>query len=147
MEYRSPSASPAGWLWVLGRWAIDSGWLRTIEAGNGWNQKKRTMTAPEKPSLKQGGGSSSSNRGYLSHLLGIPASIPASDARQTVFVYVVGMALLVLGGVYALWRISLLSEYLAANRAYVLERNARWEKHIQGQAEVTREILRRLPER
>jgi hypothetical protein len=57
------------------------------------------------------------------------------------------MTLVVLGGVYAVWRIELLSNYLAANRAYVLERDARWERYIQGQAEVTREILRRLPER
>jgi hypothetical protein len=55
------------------------------------------------------------------------------------------MALIIFGGVYALWRINLLTNYLAANRAYVLERDARWEKHIEGQAETTREILRRLP--
>jgi hypothetical protein len=59
---------------------------------------------------------------------------------------VVATFCIVAGGVYSLWRIELLSSYLTANRAYVLERDERWERHIQGQAEITREILRRLPE-
>jgi hypothetical protein len=93
----------------------------------------------ERPWLKPNDESLSLKRNFLQ---GQPAS---SGTRQAIFVYVIGMALLVLGGVYAVWRIDLLSNYLAANRAYVLERDTRWERHIQGQAEVTREILRRLP--
>jgi hypothetical protein len=57
------------------------------------------------------------------------------------------MGLLIFGGAYALWRIELLSNYLAANRRYVLERDAAWQKHIDAQAELSREILRRLPAR
>jgi hypothetical protein len=99
------------------------------------------MTRQERPWSKQSGESMSSRASYLRDLFSL------SDARQALFIYIVGMSLLIFGGIYALWRISLLSEYLSANRAYVLERDERWEKHIQGQAEVTREILRRLPER
>jgi hypothetical protein len=66
--------------------------------------------------------------------------------RAEIIMIVVATVCIVTGGVYSLWRIELLSNYLAANRAYVLERDERWERHIQGQAEITREILRRLPE-
>ena len=59
--------------------------------------------------------------------------------------YVVGMGLLLMACLYAVWRINLLSDALAWNRAYVLERDERWEQHIRGQAEMTRTILERLP--
>jgi len=99
------------------------------------------MTRHDRPWLKQEGESPSSRGSYLRDLLRL------DDARRAILVYVVAMALVLIGGLYALWRIDLLSSYLAANRAYVLERDARWEEHIKGQADVTREILRRLPER
>jgi len=92
-------------------------------------------------SLMPGDESSTSNHSFLRNVLRM------DEARRALVVYFAAMALIVFGGVYALWRINLLSDYLAANRAYVLERDARWERHIQGQAEITREILRRLPER
>lgn len=79
------------------------------------------------------------NRNSLLDLVG------SKEARRSVFWYAAGMILMLFGGLYALWRIELLSNYLAANRAYVLERDERWEKHIQGQADLSREILRRLP--
>jgi len=87
---------------------------------------------------RQDEGSSTSKPSYRNLL-------QLDETRRALIVYLVAMALIVFGGVYALWRISLLSEYLAANRAYVLERDARWERHIQGQAEAVREILKRLP--
>ncbi len=90
---------------------------------------------------RQSDESTNSKRGFLRDLL------EPAKAKQALVVYVAAAALIIFGGVYALWRISLLSEYLAANRAYVLERDERWERHIQGQAEITREILRRLTER
>ena len=99
------------------------------------------MTPPAKHSLTPGDEYSSSNRSYLRDLLSYP------EARKAIFVYLVGMGLLLLGGAYAVWRIDLLKRYLEANREYVLQRDERWDKHIQGQAEATREILRRLPER
>jgi hypothetical protein len=78
----------------------------------------------------------------------LPRSIlQLDDARRALVVYLVAMAMIIIGGGYALWRIRLLSDYLAANRAYVLERDAAWQKHIDAQAELSREILRRLPER
>jgi len=89
--------------------------------------------------LRQDEESSTSNHSFLRNLLQL------DQTRRALVVYLVAMALIVFGGVYALWRIRLLTDYMAANRAYVLERDARWERHIQGQAEITREILRRLP--
>jgi hypothetical protein len=81
----------------------------------------------------------SSNRSFLRDLFRL------DEARRALVVYLVAMAMIVIGGAYALWRINLLSDYLAANRQYVLARDERWERHIQGQAEAVREILRRLP--
>jgi hypothetical protein len=97
------------------------------------------MTQHAKHSSTPGDESSSSNRNYLRDLLNYP------EARKAIFVYVVGTLLLVVGGAYAVWRIDILKRYLEFNRAYALERDARWEKHIQGQAAATQEILRRLP--
>jgi hypothetical protein len=94
-----------------------------------------TMMQPDEPSPRPSAKSPSWNRGLLA----------ASDSRLGIAVYVVAMALVVIGFVYAFWRIRLLDGYLVGNREYVLERDARWERHIQGQAEITREILRRLP--
>jgi hypothetical protein len=93
----------------------------------------------ERLSLMPGDESSTSKPSFLRNLLQL------DDTRRALVVYLVAMALIVFGGVYALWRIRLLTDYMAANRAYVLERDARWEQHIQGQAEAVREILRRLP--
>lgn len=68
-----------------------------------------------------------------------------SETRQAILVYVVGTALLLFGGIYSLWRVKLLSDYLAANRAYVQERDVRWDQYIDNQTKLTQEILRRLP--
>jgi hypothetical protein len=97
------------------------------------------MTQPGKHSLTPSAESSNSNLSYLRDLLSL------SETRKAIFIYLIGMGLLLLGGAYAVWRIDLLKRYLEANREYVLERDERWNQHIQGQAEATREILRRLP--
>lgn len=98
-----------------------------------------TTMSRERHWLRQDDESSTSNRSSLRDLFRL------DEARRALVAYLAAMALIIFGGVYALWRINLLTNYLAANRAYVLERDARWEKHIEGQAETTREILRRLP--
>jgi len=98
-----------------------------------------TIMSREKHWLRQDDESSTLSHSFLRNLLRM------DEARRALVVYFAAMALIVFGGVYALWRINLLSDYLAANRAYVLERDARWERHIQGQADAVREILRRLP--
>ena len=67
------------------------------------------------------------------------------DPQRVVFVYVVGIALVIMGGLYSLWRISILSSFQAQAWAYMRERDERWEKHARDQAELSREILRRLP--
>ena len=90
---------------------------------------------------KPGDESSSSNRGYLASL------IAQGDPQRVVFVYVLGMALLIMGGLYSLWRMSVLSAFQAQAWEYMKERDARWQKHIDAQAELSREILRRLPAR
>ena len=93
----------------------------------------------ERHSPRQDDESSTSKRSSLRDLFRL------DESRRALLVYLTAVALIVFGGVYALWRIRLLSDYLAANRAYVLERDERWERHIEGQAEAVREILRRLP--
>jgi hypothetical protein len=140
MDFRSRWAWPVAWLWVLGHWPIDCGRSPTIDHGNALSRKRTITMSREKPSLRPGDESTSSNRGFLRELL------EPNEARQALFFYLVGTGLLIGGGIYSLWRISLLSAYMADNRAYVLARDARWEQHIQGQAEAVREILRRLPE-
>ncbi len=110
------------------------------EAGNGLRPKRTITIRRERLSLKQSDESSNSKPSLL-------AMLSSSDARQTVFIYVVGLVLMLFGGVYAIWRIDLLSSYLQYNRHYVLERDQRWERHIQGQAEAVQEILRRLPQK
>jgi hypothetical protein len=97
--------------------------------------------SPDPPWSRHDGESSSLKRSSLRDLLGL------EDARRAIVFYLVAMALVVIGGAYSLWRISMLSQFMADNRAYVLARDARWEKHIEGQAEISREILRRLPQR
>lgn len=93
------------------------------------------MTRPARPWLKPDDESSNSNRRSV-----------RIEVAKLFIVYAAGVGLLLFGSLYAVWRINLLSDYLAANRAYVLERDARWERHIQGQVEMTRMILERLPE-
>lgn len=93
---------------------------------------------PAEHSMRPNGESANSNSNYFRDLLNL------SETRKAIFIYVLGTGLLVLGGVYAIWRIDLLKRYLADNRSYVLERDARWERHIKGQAAITRLILERL---
>jgi hypothetical protein len=69
------------------------------------------------------------------------------EYRRTIFVYVLGTVVVVLGGLYALWRMSVLSSFQAQAWAYMRERDERWEKHARDQSELAREILRRLPQR
>jgi hypothetical protein len=97
------------------------------------------MTQPGKLSWKPSGESPSSNRGYLTSL------IAQGDPQRVVFVYVLGMALLIMGGLYSIWRMTVLSAFQARAWEYMKERDARWEKVASDQAELTREILRRLP--
>jgi hypothetical protein len=96
---------------------------------------------PGKLLSKPGDESSSSNRGYLTSL------IAQGDPQRVVFVYVLGMALLIMGGLYSIWRMSVLSAFQARAWEYMKERDARWEKVASDQAELSREILRRLPAR
>jgi hypothetical protein len=58
---------------------------------------------------------------------------------------VLGLALLIMGGLYSVWRMSVLSSFQAQAWAYMKERDERWEQHAREQAGLTREILRRLP--
>jgi hypothetical protein len=60
-------------------------------------------------------------------------------------VYIVGTVIVIMGGCYALWRMSVLSAFQAQAWEYMRERDERWEKHARDQVELTREILRRLP--
>ena len=125
------------WLWGPGRSATDSGRSRMIESASGGSRKKTTTMQPDEPWPKPGARSSSWKRGF-------PAP---SDSRLAVAVYAAAIALVVISFLYSFWRIRLLDDYLVGNRTYVLERDARWEKHIKGQAEAVQEILRRLPPR
>lgn len=67
------------------------------------------------------------------------------ECRKIIFVYIVGIVLLFLGGLYPLWRINILSQFLIDYRHYIMSRDLRWEEHIKNQAAMTKEILRRLP--
>jgi hypothetical protein len=69
------------------------------------------------------------------------------DPKRVVFLYVIGIALLIMGTLYSIWRMSLLSSFQAQAWEYMRERDQRWEQHARDQAELSREILRRLPER
>jgi hypothetical protein len=135
------------WAWLV-VWLLDRGHSPTgsapspmIEPGNDWNPKRTITMSHDPPWSRRDDESRSWKQSSLRDLFRL------DEARRALCVYLAAMALVIFGGVYALWRIELLSSYLADNRAYVLERDARWEKHIVGQAEAVREILRRLPDR
>jgi hypothetical protein len=141
MEFPSLWVLLAVWLLDAGLSRIGSEPLPTIEPGNGWNQRKTIMTSPEKHWLRQGEESSSSKRFSLGSLLSL------RDPQRVVFIYVIGIALLIMGGLYSIWRMSVLSAFQSQAWEYMKERDARWEKHAADQTELSREILRRLPAR
>jgi len=91
------------------------------------------MISPERRSLEPGDESPNWNRNYQ------------NEFRRTLFIYAIGTALLLMGGLYSLWRIKILNDFLEANRAYVLDRDAQWNRYIDDQTKRTQEILRRLP--
>jgi hypothetical protein len=102
------------------------------------------MTRPEPTLPPPDEGSLSSRRSYpiLSELSDLLAS---KEARRSVFFYAFGLFLMVLGGLYAIWRISLLTQFQADAWAYMKARDERWDKYMDVQTKNTREILRRLP--
>jgi hypothetical protein len=131
----------AAWLLAPGHWPIDCGPSPTIEPGNGLKTRKMTMTKQEQPWLRQDDESPSLKPGSLENILSL------RDPKRVVFLYVIGIALLIMGSLYSIWRMSLLSSFQAQAWEYMRERDQRWEQHARDQAELSREILRRLPQR
>jgi hypothetical protein len=128
----------AVWLWDRGHWRIVCGPLRMIGPGNGWNQRKMIMMLPGKHWSRQNDGSTSLKRSSLENLMSL------RDSQRVVFIYVVGISLVIISCLYSIWRMSVLGAFQAQAWEYMKERDARWEKVAADQSVLSHEILRRL---